>query len=357
MMENRSFDHILGWLPGADGKQAGLTYVDAARRVARDVPARAGLPGLRARRSRPLVRRRARRVEQRRLRRLAARRQRRPLLDRLLPAAGPRRSSARRRRPGRRCDRYFASILGPTFPNRFYLARRRHRPARRLVQPRRPADDLGPARREEDPGALLLRQRQLPAPLEQQVRADHAHVLAVLRRRARRGSCPRSRSSTRICTFVDDGPAVGDLERRPSARRHPRRRVLPLDDLQRGDRAARRGRARCSSSRSTSGAASSTTCRRRPRPTSTRATSSAASACRACSSRRSRAAATSRTACTTTRRSSGSIEWRWGLDAAVGARRARDEPRRRRSTSLARNLAAPQIVVPRLVAGAACPVA
>jgi phospholipase C len=28
MMENRSFDHFLGWLPGADGKQAGLTYND-----------------------------------------------------------------------------------------------------------------------------------------------------------------------------------------------------------------------------------------------------------------------------------------------------------------------------------------
>jgi phospholipase C len=27
-MENRSFDHLLGWLPGADGRQAGLTYVD-----------------------------------------------------------------------------------------------------------------------------------------------------------------------------------------------------------------------------------------------------------------------------------------------------------------------------------------
>src|SRR3954468_16201346 len=30
MMENRSFDHFLGWLPGADGKQAGLAYPDAA---------------------------------------------------------------------------------------------------------------------------------------------------------------------------------------------------------------------------------------------------------------------------------------------------------------------------------------
>ncbi|MEA2480586.1 MAG: phospholipase [Thermoleophilaceae bacterium] len=30
MMENRSFDHYLGWLPGADGHQAGLSYTDKA---------------------------------------------------------------------------------------------------------------------------------------------------------------------------------------------------------------------------------------------------------------------------------------------------------------------------------------
>lgn len=29
MMENRSFDHFLGWLPGADGRQAGLTFTDS----------------------------------------------------------------------------------------------------------------------------------------------------------------------------------------------------------------------------------------------------------------------------------------------------------------------------------------
>jgi phospholipase C len=29
MMENRSFDHLLGWLPGANGQQAGLNYADA----------------------------------------------------------------------------------------------------------------------------------------------------------------------------------------------------------------------------------------------------------------------------------------------------------------------------------------
>ena len=28
MMENRSFDHFLGWLPTADGMQAGLNYLD-----------------------------------------------------------------------------------------------------------------------------------------------------------------------------------------------------------------------------------------------------------------------------------------------------------------------------------------
>lgn len=30
MVENRSFDHLLGWMPNADGMQAGLTYPDAA---------------------------------------------------------------------------------------------------------------------------------------------------------------------------------------------------------------------------------------------------------------------------------------------------------------------------------------
>ncbi len=30
MMENRSFDHLLGWLPGADGRQAGLSFRDRA---------------------------------------------------------------------------------------------------------------------------------------------------------------------------------------------------------------------------------------------------------------------------------------------------------------------------------------
>src|SRR5437667_4376860 len=30
MMENRSFDHFLGWLPEAEGRQEGLKYTDSA---------------------------------------------------------------------------------------------------------------------------------------------------------------------------------------------------------------------------------------------------------------------------------------------------------------------------------------
>ena len=33
MMENRSFDHFLGWMPGADGRQAGLSFADARGRM------------------------------------------------------------------------------------------------------------------------------------------------------------------------------------------------------------------------------------------------------------------------------------------------------------------------------------
>src|SRR5947199_622925 len=29
-MENRSFDHYLGWVPGADGRQEGLSFPDSA---------------------------------------------------------------------------------------------------------------------------------------------------------------------------------------------------------------------------------------------------------------------------------------------------------------------------------------
>jgi phospholipase C len=40
MMENRSFDHCPGRLPGPDGRQAGLTYTDAAGQGFENAPSR-----------------------------------------------------------------------------------------------------------------------------------------------------------------------------------------------------------------------------------------------------------------------------------------------------------------------------
>lgn len=120
VMENRSFDHLLGWLPGAEGKQAGLTYTDKqgvahsthplapdfqgcgfadpdhsylASRVAYDKGKcdgflRAGKNDLYA----------IGYYTQRDL----------PFLGAAAPAWTA-------------CDRYFASIMGPTFANRMYL--------------------------------------------------------------------------------------------------------------------------------------------------------------------------------------------------------------------------------------------
>jgi phospholipase C len=38
MMENRSFDHFLGWVPGADGEQAGLSYPDRSGQLQSPAP-------------------------------------------------------------------------------------------------------------------------------------------------------------------------------------------------------------------------------------------------------------------------------------------------------------------------------
>ena len=119
-MENRSFDHLLGWLPGADGKQAGLTYLDkrgiahATHPLATDFQGCGfadpdhSYSGSRTAydRSRCDGWLRAGKNDdycigyyvQTDL----------PFLGRAAPAWTV-------------CDRYFASILGPTMPNRMYL--------------------------------------------------------------------------------------------------------------------------------------------------------------------------------------------------------------------------------------------
>jgi len=38
MMENRSFDHLVGWLPHADGRQAGLAFADSTGALVRTFP-------------------------------------------------------------------------------------------------------------------------------------------------------------------------------------------------------------------------------------------------------------------------------------------------------------------------------
>jgi phospholipase C len=119
-MENRSFDHLLGWLPGANGRQAGLTYVDAAGAPHDTFPLAPDFQGcgyadpdhsydgarvefnggacdgwLRAGRNDVFSIGYYRQQD--------------------LPffgQAAPRWTV---------CDNYFAAILGPTFPNRFYL--------------------------------------------------------------------------------------------------------------------------------------------------------------------------------------------------------------------------------------------
>ena len=89
MMENRSFDHLLGWLAGADGGRPACSYPDRNGHLPKHASARPRFPGLRAPRSRSLVPGRARRVRRRRVRRLAARRHQRQLRHRLLHASRP----------------------------------------------------------------------------------------------------------------------------------------------------------------------------------------------------------------------------------------------------------------------------
>lgn len=119
MMENRSFDHLIGWLPGADGKQAGLTYPDASGVRHPTFPLAPDFEGCAY--ADPDHSYAGGRVQ------LAG-----GACDGFLRAAKDRFPIGYYRQAdlpflGRAapqwtvCDRYFAAILGPTFPNRLYL--------------------------------------------------------------------------------------------------------------------------------------------------------------------------------------------------------------------------------------------
>ncbi|MGH2936453.1 MAG: alkaline phosphatase family protein [Gaiellaceae bacterium] len=117
MMENRSFDHVMGWLPGADGKQAGLAYVDASGAAHTTFPLAPDFQGCAY--ADPDHSYDGARVEWnggacdgwlRANDRYSIgyyRQQDLPFLGKAAPAFTA-------------CDRFFASYLGPTFPNRFY---------------------------------------------------------------------------------------------------------------------------------------------------------------------------------------------------------------------------------------------
>jgi len=120
MMENRSFDHFLGWVPGADGKQAGLTYTDKAGAAHATFPLAPDFQGCSY--HDPDHSYDGARVEWSngacdgwlRANDLWSigyyRQQDLPFLGKVAPAFTT-------------CDRFFASFLGPTFPNRMYRSR------------------------------------------------------------------------------------------------------------------------------------------------------------------------------------------------------------------------------------------
>jgi phospholipase C len=117
MMENRSFDHFLGWLPGADGKQGGLSYLDTNGVAHATFPLAPDFQGCAFRD--PDHSYDGARVEWNngacdgwlKVNDLWSigyyRRQDLPFYGSVAPAFTV-------------CDRFFASFLGPTFPNRFY---------------------------------------------------------------------------------------------------------------------------------------------------------------------------------------------------------------------------------------------
>ena len=106
---------MLGWLPGADGGQAGLRLRRPRGHRTRDVSADR-FPGLRAPRPRPLVRGRPRRVQRRRVRRVAARGRERRVSRSATTRPTICRSTGRRRPQWTVCDRYFSPIMAADLP-------------------------------------------------------------------------------------------------------------------------------------------------------------------------------------------------------------------------------------------------
>ena len=120
MMENRSFDHLLGWMPGVNGKQAGLSFPGYKGGTAPRLRS-APTPRPAATRTRPHLARHGQALQQRQVRRLAHRpsspattfpigyyeEAQVPILGALA-------------RGYTLFDAYHCSLMDATWPNRFY---------------------------------------------------------------------------------------------------------------------------------------------------------------------------------------------------------------------------------------------
>jgi phospholipase C len=255
-MENRSYDHFLGWLPHTDGKQEDLTFFDES---GTPTSRRAWRPTSKAVPSRPgsLLRRRSHRVQQRRVRRLAAGRDndefsigfyKKNDLQFLGSAT----------RDWTTCDRYFCSIMAETWPNKIYqYAAQTDRSTTSSCCATLPTiwDRLATAGVSaryyfnDVPFVALWGLKYLP------ISRLYAEFLAD----AAAGTLP-------AVSFIDprfiDEASGTSADDHPHSR-HPQGREVHGGDLPSRDHEPQLVAHRCSSSRSTNGVGSSTTCRRR----------------------------------------------------------------------------------------------
>ena len=205
MMENRSFDHFLGWLPHADGKQAGLTYLDANGVPHQTYSLAPDFQGCSMRDPGHEVP-----DAQAEWNNGACdgwlkvndlwsigyyRRQDLPFFGKAAPAFTA-------------CDRYFASFLGPTFPNRFFALSGT-------------TDRLDDAQKRIDLPTIFDRfaAKRIPAAyyygnfafllLYQRYQAV-SHPYATFFEQARTGKLPAFSFIDPNYTFQDSGPASGN---------------------------------------------------------------------------------------------------------------------------------------------------
>ena len=229
MMENRSFDHFLGWLPGADGRQAGLVYTDTQRHAAPDVPPDP-VPGLRLHRPRPLLRGRPHAVQRREDGRLPVDGSgQRPVRHRLLHGQRPPLPS-RLATNYTVLDHYFCSLMAQTYPNRFFQHAGATDRLDNTVTRSDPAHHLGPAQ-----PATAGRPVATTPPTSRSSRCGARStrrfrpLRRVPRRRRHRRSCPTSPSSTPTSSARptaasnDDHPLADIRAGAPSCRRSSRR--------------------------------------------------------------------------------------------------------------------------------------